>query len=121
MIDYSSREYCRDIDCTIQRMIDEPHLDDDASFAADFCRRNCAAYNFHNWLQENGYKIVKNNGKDWRPEGEKRSLVAGNITGYNVKTIKYVRNFWPDKDVMIVRIIPGQADVVLYEKGGLDE
>jgi len=112
---YKSREYCRDINCVFQRMIDEPYLVDDRPFAENYCRTSCQAYNFHQWLKKNGYLILKKEKANFYKSGEEKVLIDGSISGYDPESIKLIRNFWPDKEVIIIRIMPGQADVVLYE------
>lgn len=44
--EYRNREYCKDISC--------PSLDEKLHSC-----ETCGAYQFHDWLQKNGYKIVK--------------------------------------------------------------
>jgi len=61
MPEYKSREFCRDIECGMQKLIDND-TELGKSFAKSFCRKECEAYKFHKWLQENNYKIVKGNG-----------------------------------------------------------
>ena len=62
--EYESREFCRDIQCTIQGMLDGK-IDKDLSekikkFRKEFhCHENCKAYEFHQWLEDNGYSIIK--------------------------------------------------------------
>lgn len=53
MEEYKSREYCRDIDCETQRLIDKGHW-----IAEETCK-HCRAYKFHDWIKKNGYKIIK--------------------------------------------------------------
>ena len=52
MKEYKSREYCRDTECTVQMIRDA------GGTPFSNCK-NCEAYQFHQWLQDNGYKIVK--------------------------------------------------------------
>jgi len=54
LVKYQTREYCKDIECDIQKLIDEG-----MKLAESFCRKDCEAYKFHKWLQENNYKIVR--------------------------------------------------------------
>lgn len=55
---YESREYCRDIECKIQKIIDDPEKDLNKQ-AKKYCRDICDAYKFHQWLKENDYEIRK--------------------------------------------------------------
>lgn len=51
--EYQSREYCKAINCEVQKEIDEGK---DVKYK---CRK-CEAWKFHDWLQSEGYnKIVK--------------------------------------------------------------
>ena len=59
MIEYKSREYCKDVGCEIQKVIDKNDNSMELGFAKGFCKYDCSAYKFHQWLQENGYKILK--------------------------------------------------------------
>lgn len=60
MVEYQSREYCRDTECGMQKLIDNDKENElGKSFAKSFCRKECEAYKFHKWLQEHDYKIVK--------------------------------------------------------------
>lgn len=61
LVEYQSREYCRDIGCEIQDIIEEGDV---FAIGKSFCQRDCEAYNLHKWLQENNYKIVKDLGED---------------------------------------------------------
>lgn len=58
LVEYSSREYCRDIECGMQKLIDND-TESGKLFAKSFCRKECEAHKFHKWLQEHDYKIVK--------------------------------------------------------------
>ena len=57
MIEYKSRKFCKDINCLSQRCIDG-NLNS-KEIAKRHCREHCKAYQFHKWLKDNGYKIVK--------------------------------------------------------------
>ena len=57
--EYQSREYCKDIKCEIQEIIDEDNTGLEVGFAKGYCRNKCSAYKFHKWLQEHDYKILK--------------------------------------------------------------
>jgi hypothetical protein len=58
MSEYQSREYCKDTECGMQKLIDND-TELGKSFAKSFCRKECEAYKFYKWLQEHDYKIVK--------------------------------------------------------------
>lgn len=53
---YGKREYCKAKKCVVQEWIEDGDQD-----AKECCKKGCchSAYEFHNWLQKNGYKIVK--------------------------------------------------------------
>lgn len=61
-VDYPRREYCRDIRCPIQVLLEgyEP-----GSAAYDhirgICQKDCihSTYEFHHWLIEHGYLVVR--------------------------------------------------------------
>jgi len=56
MKEYQSREYCKDINCWIQKNIENNIYF--KAFKEEICQK-CEAYKFHKWLRKNGYKIVK--------------------------------------------------------------
>ncbi|MFP4662694.1 MAG: hypothetical protein ACLFPF_10910 [Halanaerobiales bacterium] len=59
---YKSREYCRDIECPTQKILEEADRvgnRDSVRLYLKNCKR-CKAYQFHQWLQEKGYDITKN-------------------------------------------------------------
>ena len=58
--EYQSREFCRDTACGYQIDLDYYKTpEDEKEFIKDEVCENCKAYEFHQWLKENGYKIVK--------------------------------------------------------------
>lgn len=59
MAEYQSRDYCRGINCKVQQELDT--TDSQAHYRAmkAVCKFNCRAYDFHHWLEKNGYKIIK--------------------------------------------------------------
>ena len=61
---YESREYCKESGCNIQRLLDDPSVDNDLKkqLKEDVCKEQCSAYDFHQYLQDNGYAIVKKKG-----------------------------------------------------------
>ncbi|MFW6017069.1 MAG: hypothetical protein ACOCRK_11575 [bacterium] len=57
---YKSREYCRDRDCYYQKIIDnEENTEQMKEDTKRYCSQYCRAYDFHQWLENNGYKIIK--------------------------------------------------------------
>lgn len=60
MTKYKSREFCRDIDCFVQKGLDREEIDEfTKEIGKRHCKENCKAYEFHQWLKENDYEIVK--------------------------------------------------------------
>ena len=57
MSGYKSREYCRNVDCVYQIAYDNGEIQKEA-LKEKHCS-HCGAYQFHKWLQNNDYKIVK--------------------------------------------------------------
>ena len=61
-IDYRRREYCRDIRCPIQTLLDKQ---EEGSAQYDevraVCQSNCfhTTYEFHHWLIEHGFEVVR--------------------------------------------------------------
>lgn len=61
-IDYQRREYCKDIKCPIQTLLDnQESQSDDYEEIRKICRTSClhSTYEFHHWLIEKKYLIVK--------------------------------------------------------------
>jgi hypothetical protein len=56
MPEYKSREYCRDVKCYNQLEYDNGSIS--KNILKIYCQ-DCKAYKFHQWLQENNYKIIK--------------------------------------------------------------
>ena len=58
--EYQSRQFCKE-ECYIQDLIDnDGNTEEVKKMLKDRnCRDGCRAYEFHQWLKENGYKIVK--------------------------------------------------------------
>ncbi len=61
-IDYQRREYCKDIKCPIQIELDKQEegsegYDGIRSICKDDCIRS--TYEFHHWLIEKGYLVVR--------------------------------------------------------------
>lgn len=60
--DYKRREYCKDISCPIQKELDKYEQgSDDYERIRGICKDNCihSTYEFHHWLIDKGYLIVK--------------------------------------------------------------
>lgn len=61
-VDYQRREYCKDIRCPIQLLLDEavPGSSTYDRIRA-ICQNSCihTTYEFHHWLIEKGYLIVR--------------------------------------------------------------
>ena len=65
-VEYQRREFCKDIQCPIQRQLDRckagtPDYDEFRSI----CQTDCihTTYEFHHWLIEHGYEVVRPAGK----------------------------------------------------------
>lgn len=60
--DYKRREYCNDINCKIQTLLNanekNPEIYEDIR---NICKTNCihTTYEFHHWLIDKGYEIVR--------------------------------------------------------------
>jgi len=61
-VDYQRREYCRDIQCPIQTLL-EKQEPNSAEYEAvrQICKDSCVhtTYEFHHWLIEKGYVVVR--------------------------------------------------------------
>jgi len=60
--DYKRREYCKDVACPIQQLLDGQDEGSDAyEKIRGVCKGNCVSttYQFHHWLIDKGYLIVK--------------------------------------------------------------
>jgi len=64
-VDYQRREYCNDIGCSIQLIMNKCNKCGDDSIAyndlRDICKTNClhTTYEFHHWLIEKGYLLIR--------------------------------------------------------------
>lgn len=60
---YKSRSYCKSIGCQYQKYIDTGKWDNGETANPEYIKnlycKICDAYKFHQWLKDNGYKIVK--------------------------------------------------------------
>ena len=61
-VDYQRREYCKDIRCPVQHLLDEAAAGSPAyDRIRAICQGSCihTTYEFHHWLIEKGYLVVK--------------------------------------------------------------
>jgi len=61
-VEYQRREFCKDIRCPVQRQLDKCEVGSDAcEEVRTVCRTKCihSTYEFHHWLIEHGYEIVR--------------------------------------------------------------
>ena len=61
-IEYKRREYCNDIKCPIQVIMNQKEQDSaEYNDLRGICKDNClhTTYEFHHWLIENGYLLLK--------------------------------------------------------------
>jgi len=61
-VDYARREYCKDIACPIQLLLDGQEAGSSGYNAVrDICIGHCihTTYEFHHWLIEKGYLVVR--------------------------------------------------------------
>jgi len=60
--EYQRREYCKDIQCPVQILLDKQEPDS-AGYeeVRGICKTNCihTTYEFHHWLIEKGYLLVR--------------------------------------------------------------
>ncbi|MBN2442109.1 MAG: hypothetical protein JXJ04_12215 [Spirochaetales bacterium] len=61
-IDYKRREYCKDIQCQVQRVLDkqDPHSEDYEQVRT-ICKTGCihTTYEFHHWLIQKEYLLIR--------------------------------------------------------------
>lgn len=60
--DYKRREYCNDIKCKIQMLMNTKASDSkEYEELRDICKGDClhTTYEFHHWLIEKGYLLVR--------------------------------------------------------------
>jgi len=60
--EYQRREYCKDIACPVQTLLDKQEPDsDEYEEVRGICKANCihTTYEFHHWLIEKGYLLVR--------------------------------------------------------------
>ncbi|VVB88812.1 Uncharacterised protein [uncultured archaeon] len=61
-VDYKRREYCNDLECPIQMIMNQKELDSvEYNELRDICKEYClhTTYEFHHWLIDKGYLLVK--------------------------------------------------------------
>jgi hypothetical protein len=64
-IDYQRREFCKDVKCPVQTELDAQEQDsDEYEKVRGICKADCryTTYQFHHWLIEKGYLIVRPQG-----------------------------------------------------------
>ena len=60
--DYQRREYCKNIKCPVQILLEKQTPNSDGyNEVRGICQSNCihSTFEFHHWLIEKGYLIVK--------------------------------------------------------------
>jgi len=60
--DYQRREYCKDIQCPVQVLLDKQPPDSaEYEEVRAICKTNCihTTYEFHHWLIEKGFLVVR--------------------------------------------------------------
>ncbi|MCZ7392080.1 MAG: hypothetical protein ABOK23_10555 [Candidatus Methanoperedens sp.] len=61
-VEYKRREYCNDVQCPVQMLMNKKSQDsDEYNELREICQKNCmhTTYEFHHWLIENGYLLVR--------------------------------------------------------------
>jgi len=61
-VEYQRREYCRDVGCKVQALLDGCESGSEQyEKIRSICTGNCihTTYEFHHWLIEKGYELVK--------------------------------------------------------------
>ncbi len=61
-VDYKRREYCKDVKCPIQMDLDkQKEGSEEYQRIRKICSTNCkhTTWEFHHWLQDKGYLIVR--------------------------------------------------------------
>ncbi len=61
-VDYQRREFCRDVACPIQKLLEaEPEGSETYDEMRAVCKGDCihTTYEFHHWLIEHGYEVVR--------------------------------------------------------------
>ncbi len=61
-VEYKRREYCNDIKCPVQMMMNTKSQDStDYNDLREICVQDClhSTYEFHHWLIEKGYLLIR--------------------------------------------------------------
>jgi hypothetical protein len=61
-VDYKRREYCNDVKCPIQLILNQQQEGSEQyDKTREICKGKCISttYQFHHWLIENGFQVVK--------------------------------------------------------------
>ena len=61
-IDYQRREYCKDIRCPVQSLLEKEEAGSEGyDLVRGICQSACihTTYEFHHWLIEHGYEVVR--------------------------------------------------------------
>ncbi|MFH1070517.1 MAG: hypothetical protein V1794_12950 [Candidatus Glassbacteria bacterium] len=61
-VEYRRREYCKDIRCPLQLLLDEqPEGSESYERIRNICQTSCihTTYEFHHWLIQKGYLLVR--------------------------------------------------------------
>jgi ferritin len=61
-VDYKRREYCNDIQCPIQQLLNQEQENTPKyEQIRDICKTDCihSTYEFHHWLIQKGYLLVR--------------------------------------------------------------
>jgi len=61
-VDYQRREFCKDVRCPVQVELEtRPEGSDEYEKVRSTCKNDCryTTYQFHHWLIEKGYLIVR--------------------------------------------------------------
>jgi len=66
-VDYQRREYCKDIECPIQVLLEGQEPESPGyEQVRNICKTSCihTTYEFHHWLLERGYLVVRSEDQD---------------------------------------------------------
>jgi hypothetical protein len=61
-VEYKRREYCNDVECPIQMIMNQKDQDSaEYNELRDICREHClhTTYEFHHWLEDKGYLLLR--------------------------------------------------------------
>ncbi len=61
-VEYKRREYCNDIKCAVQVMMNRKEQDSaEYNELREICTKNClhTTYEFHHWLMNKGYLLLR--------------------------------------------------------------